>query len=203
MGGCHITLLGEKKSWCKWNFSPVFLVGKVPLVTINSLTGLRFRHVLSVAFFTSGEPSTALMLLLHFLSVLASEVSQFTALQREMHRMSSKAALFKNSKPTRQAAAGEIVPVVFLCYISAGCIVLARLALTGIKFFTQGTLICIFTLTKKCCLKKQRGCVFHNKFSKMMFSFYSLLNKDGLVFMFITTVVAINTSTEQSYSLKY
>lgn len=116
--------------------------------------------------------------------------------------MSSKAALFKNSKPTRQAAAGEIVPVVFLCYISAGCVVLARLALTGIKFFTEGTLICIFALTKKCCLK-QRGYVLHNKFSKMMFSFNALLNKGGLVFLFTTRVVAINTSTEQSYSLKY
>lgn len=136
----------------------MLLVGKFPLVMINSITGLRLRHVLSMAFFTSEEPSTALMLLLHFLSVLVSEIAQFTALQTEMHRMSSKAALFRNSKPTRQATAGEIVPVMFLCYISAGCIVLARLALTGIKFFTQGTLICIFTLTKKHCLKTKRIC---------------------------------------------
>lgn len=136
----------------------MFLVGKVPVVMINSLIGLWFIHVLSMAFFTSEELSTALMLL-HFLSVLVSEVAWFTALQNCMHQMSSKAALFKNSKPTRQAAAGEIFPVMFLCYISAGCIVLARLALTGIKFFTQGTHICIFTFTKKCCLKTKRVCI--------------------------------------------
>lgn len=61
----------------------MFLVGKVPLVMINSLMRLRFRCVLSMAFFTDEEPSTALMLLLHFLSVLLSEVAQFTARQKD------------------------------------------------------------------------------------------------------------------------
>lgn len=62
----------------------MFLVDKVPLVMINSLMGIRFRCVLSTAFFTSEEPSTAfmLLLLLHFLSLLVSKVAQSTALQR-------------------------------------------------------------------------------------------------------------------------
>lgn len=81
----------------------MFLVGKVPLVMINSFMRLRFRCVLSMAFFTDEEPSTALMLLLHFLSVLLSEVAQFTARQKDMHRLSSKAALFKAYFKTYQA----------------------------------------------------------------------------------------------------
>lgn len=62
----------------------------------------------------------------------------------------------RKTKPTSRAAAGEIVPVVFLRYISAGRVVLTGLALTGIKFLTQGTLILILALTEKSCLKTNR-----------------------------------------------
>jgi len=62
----------------------------------------------------------------------------------------------RNTKPTSRAAAGEIVPVVFLCYIGAGCVVLTGLAPTSIEFFTQGTLILILAVTEKSCLKTNR-----------------------------------------------
>lgn len=83
----------------------------------------------------------------------------------------------RNTKPTSRAAAGEIVPVMFLCYISACCVVLTGLALTSIKFFTQGTLILILAVAEKSCLKTNRICTSQKILKDYVFIEYSTEQK--------------------------
>lgn len=138
-------------------------------------TNTHMRAHICLFFFCISDPHINVYLVL-----LASLSLQFQEMLCCPKQSGGTVQMISDSKHTRKTSTGEIFSNMFFCHIHASSIILTKVVLTGIKFFTENTQVFIVTVTEKCCLeqkKKKNSILLYNEISKLLFKACSWLCK--------------------------